>query len=160
MALNTHENKLTSSKITSATTSNDADDNMQVVITYSPKNPYYTQTMNESRLDYLKRFPMLLQAGTNSYNLEKLKELIDEVVTKDCLIKTPHLEAYRGRDTWYDQLITVLNAIPYLFVAYTSPMLFRRCIVMKQYNYGTTGALIRQKWIIYGIRSKRSMLRK
>ena len=137
---NFHENKVTSSNESITEISTVANEVMHV-ITFSPKNPYYTQMMNESRLDYLIRVPILLQAAINSYNLEKLKFLINEVATEDCLLKVSYLEVYHGRDKWYDQLVTILNTVPDLYVANTPPMLYHRSIVMKQYRYGTMGAL-------------------
>ena len=110
-------------------------------ITFSPKNPYYPQMNNESRLDYLCRVPSLLQAAINSYNLEKVKYVINDAVSEDCILKSASLNAYSGRNKWYDQLETVLNCVPDFYVANTQPMLFRRCIVFKQYSYGTTGVL-------------------
>ena len=109
------------------------------IVTKCPSNPQYRQNSNESRLDYLYRFPTLQQAAVNSYDLTNLNYLTNEVFTVDCVIKSQFLNEYRGRDKWYDKYVAVLKTIPDFYLANTSPILYGRCIVIKQYCYGTTG---------------------
>jgi hypothetical protein len=67
------------------------------IITFSPRNPHYPQMINESRLEYLCRVPMLIQAAVNSSNLEMLKYVMDETVTENCLHQTSQTaHSYRG----------------------------------------------------------------
>jgi hypothetical protein len=71
-----------------------------------------------------------------------LKYVIDEAVTEDCLHKAAMIaDTYRGRDKWYLQFVAILNSVPDYYLANASPMLFRRCICLKQYAYGTTGVM-------------------
>ena len=110
-------------------------------VTFSPRNPHYQQYSNETRLDYLCRVSTLFQSAINSYNLEKLKYVIYETFAKNCINKPPYLDEFQGRGKIYAAISAVLNCVPDFFIANTKPMYFGRCIVMKQYAYGTTGVL-------------------
>jgi hypothetical protein len=120
-----------------------SDNNNEImpIVTFSPRKPQYQAMTTESRLEYLCRVPSLIQVATNSSNLEMLQYILDETVTEDCLHKFTFMDPCRGRDKWYLQIAAVLNSVPDYYIANTSPMLFRRCICMKQYNYGTMGVL-------------------
>jgi hypothetical protein len=113
----------------------------EMLVTFSPIAPQYEPTTSESRLEYLCRFPELLQAAINSSNLEMLRYILDESVTEDLLTTIDNMYDCRGREKWYLQSVAILNSVPDFYVAFTKPMLFRRCICMKQYCYGTTGVL-------------------
>ena len=99
----------------------------------------YLPFPNESRMEYLLRVPSILQIASNSSNFVLLKNVIDFAFTEDCLIKTPYLKPFYGRDLYLQQFKAMLSVMPDWFLLFSKPQVYHRCITVAFYSTGTGG---------------------
>ena len=86
----------------------------------SKMNPWYGPNKNESRLEYLLRFPYLLQEGMNTGNINMIKHLFAEALAEDCALENGEaMVPIGGREKIYGFHTMILNSFPdYFSVVY------------------------------------------
>lgn len=110
---------------------NEANGNLMSSSSYvvSKINPWYGPNKNESRLEYLLRFPYLLQEAMNTGNLRMLKHLFAEALTEDCVLENGESMApIEGRDKLYGFHTLILNSFPDYFSVVHSIKKISSCV--------------------------------
>ena len=79
----------------------------------------YLQYANEPRSKYLLRFPQLYQEFMNSSNLEKLKTLVYDVITENCIFHIQTSPPIVGVDKIYNMQCMTLKTAPDWYVLFS-----------------------------------------
>lgn len=152
----TNEYACSSSYISCITDNDDIGDDESLTIftsleTISNKiNPtiglLYAHIDSETRSEYLLRVPFIMNSSINSYNLKKLKSVMDDAFVDDCVTTLGNLTLDRniltlnGRQSLYDHFVAVLNNAPdFHYVMHSKPKYYGRCITFINISYATIG---------------------
>jgi hypothetical protein len=107
-------------------------------------SPSYKQGINENRINYLLRFPSLLQIAMNSSNKCMLREIISDTFTNDCLVKIFFTNTFKvGRDKLYESHTEMLRLIPDVCIVSSPPILNEKelTITYEHIVTGTSGKI-------------------
>ena len=101
--------------------------------------PRYMQLLFETRVEYLMRVPYLIQCAINSFDLKKLKRLIDATFTENMAFKTNPVGIMKGRQLFYEHYVAILDIVPDFYLLNSKPKIEGRFIYCNHYSYGTSG---------------------
>ena len=112
-----------------------------------PKNPcsfsdLSTTTLyqytGESRMQYLLRFPKLLQIAVNSSDFEMMKKLYNEVLTDDCIFQGGIYGLSSGRQKILEISASTVGIMPdYYAIAFNIKRVKKRMITHSLFTTGT-----------------------